>query len=72
MEQIEIKMVDMSVLSLRPGDVVVLRCGGKISDNLYAILKETIKPHFPNNKVIILEQGMEISVLRDDSTDGTE
>ena len=68
-DRIEIKMLDMQVLSLKPGDVVVLRHPGKLSDIAFAIMRESIQPLFPDNKIMLLEEGASISVIRDDSTD---
>jgi hypothetical protein len=70
-EQIEIKMMDMQVLSLQPGDKVVLRYASCMRAEQYARIKQEMEKVVPGHQVLILENGMEIGVLRDDSAEGT-
>jgi len=63
MEFEEIKFIDGQILSLKPDDIVVLRMKGKLPEAAYERMKLQLKDQFPN-KVMILEDDMQISVLR--------
>ena len=63
MEFEEIKFIDGQILSLKPDDIVVLRLKGHLRDEQYERLRLSIKP-IVSNKVMILEDDMQISVLR--------
>jgi hypothetical protein len=54
---------DMQVLRLRPGDVIVLRSKRPISGPEYEIIKAVMTERFPNNRTMILEDGMDIGVI---------
>jgi len=63
MEFKEIEFIDGQILSLKPDDIVVLRLKGHLRDEQYERLRLSIKPILPN-KVMILEDDIQISVLR--------
>jgi len=63
MEFEEIKFIDGQILSLKPDDIVVLRIKGHLRDEQYERMKESVKAVM-SNKVMILEDDMQISVLR--------
>lgn len=52
------------VLNLQPGDTIVLRHPKHLSDLATDRLKQQMEELFPENKVIILEEGMDIKVTR--------
>lgn len=63
MEFEEIKFIDGQILSLKPDDIVVLRMKGHLREEHYERLKQSVKL-IMSNKVMILEDDMQISVLR--------
>lgn len=54
----------ITTLSLQPDDVLVLNYEGKLSDKLYHHLKATLERVTPGHKVLIIEQGMTLQVLK--------
>lgn len=55
---------EMKVLKFEPGDIVVLKTDQIIGDNSEAFIKE-IKSAIPEGlKVLLLEGGMDIGILR--------
>jgi len=59
----------MGVLSLNPGDTVVLKAKCKLSRNSIEAMKEQLHLIIcgTDAKVVILEEGMDIGVLREES-----
>lgn len=55
---------DAAVVSLKPGDVVLYRVPGAINNAIRAHLVEMLEAVFPNNEIIILENGADVAVLR--------
>jgi hypothetical protein len=50
-------------LALRPGDVVVVLCDGAICDATAARLRSEMQPLFPDNKVLVLGDGLKIAAV---------
>ena len=62
---VEIVLEHLSVLHVEPGDVLVLRYPGILSDDAIHHLHESFRNVFGEGmKVIVLDQGMELSVAR--------
>ncbi len=60
------------VLSLQPGDVVVLEAEGRISEAGYVRLRKSAEAIWPDNRVVIFEDGVHVAGLtreRDSSGD---
>jgi hypothetical protein len=56
---------DMQILRAQPGDVVVLRHGGILSEAAIASLKRAFHSLLPEYvKVAVLEEGMDIGIIR--------
>lgn len=55
---------DMQALKVEPGDVIVLRHSGAISEMALNRLKISKKECFPDNKILVLEEDMKIGLLR--------
>jgi len=56
---------EMQVLELRPGDVIVLKMKGLVSEKVWPRITENFKKIVgKDNKVMLLEDGMEIGILR--------
>ncbi len=64
----------MKVLEYKPSDIIVMKCSQKLSfDNRLWILESVQKVLDPINKrikVMILEDGMDIGVLREGNPNG--
>jgi hypothetical protein len=54
----------LSVLSLQPGDIVVLKCQQHLSRDAVDHLREVLKPKLGDHEVMILDGGLDIGVLR--------
>lgn len=54
---------DMQVMKLEPGDVIVLGCSCILSDEHHKVIKGNIQNMFPDNRCLILEEGMDIGVV---------
>lgn len=52
------------VLSLQPEDVVVVRSAMQLSDVAFKHLHEKLQQYFPNNKIILIEPGIDVGVIR--------
>lgn len=57
------KVFDVVKINIQPGDIVILRYPGMLRPTVYERLKDSVQPHFPNNKVMIFEDGLDISVV---------
>jgi len=61
---------DMQILKLEPGDVIVLRYPGVLTDKAVSNIKTTADKIYPGHEVHVLEENMEIGVIR--KKEGTE
>jgi hypothetical protein len=59
----------VSVASLRPGDVLVVRLGGPVSQRALENIGEGLADAFPGHKCVILEAGVSLDVVRPESAD---
>lgn len=57
---------DVQRLSLHPGDVIVLKVTGKVSEEMGRHLKGTMENVMPGHKCLVLESGMEIGLIGKD------
>ena len=60
-------LLSMAALHVQPGDIIVLRVAGRVSDHGLRILRKTMEEIWPHNKCVILEEGMDIGVVRADN-----
>lgn len=61
---VEFRAYDLAVLDIRPGDKILLRSPLNITHEEFEILKARFRSRFPDNEVLLLEGGLDISVLR--------
>jgi type IV pilus biogenesis protein CpaD/CtpE len=54
----------MQVLSLQPGDVLVLKTGRNLTADMAARLEGLAKSYAPDNRVMILDSGFDLGILR--------
>ncbi len=57
-------VTDVERLSLNPDDMLVLKSPVILSDDDYAEISNRLRALLPDTKIIILEAGLDISVLR--------
>ena len=63
-DPIEIQFIgDMQSLALKPGDVLVLKCPGKVSYDTAEKLRDMIETQFPGHKALVLDDGLELGVI---------
>jgi hypothetical protein len=58
----EVKSVEQ--LTLQPTDAIVLTVRDEISEETARSIREQVKPHFPNHKVWVLSDGMEMKIVK--------
>lgn len=61
--EINFALVEVSRTKVKPGDTLILRHRGILSDRESQYLIASMKDIFPNNKIIVLEDDMNIDVL---------
>ena len=60
----EYPALDLTVLTLQPGDIILLRSPHRVSQFMCETLTARCKKEFPGHKVLVLEDGLELSILR--------
>lgn len=60
------ELPEVRVVRVQPGDVLVIRLHGQVTDDVADMLAQTMKKLFPANEGVLLDQGAEIEVLRKD------
>ena len=58
----EIKRIE--IVDLKPGDTIIIMVDIRLSDQVASRLNDHFRKEFPDNKCIVLEQGMTIGVAR--------
>lgn len=61
------ELPQVHIARLRAGDLIVLHYDKPIDDATVAHIRADLKPRFPENEVLILEDGMTLSIVRKDS-----
>jgi hypothetical protein len=62
----------MQVLSLKPGDVLVVSCDRHITADMGERLVDLVRRFVPDNKIMVLESGLTIGVLRSEDMTAAE
>ncbi len=57
------KAVDVVKINVQPGDIIVLKYWRLLRPEAFENLKVVIKPHFPDNEIMILDDGLDVSVI---------
>ena len=60
------------VISIQPGDTIVLDCHGPITAEFHKLAKADIKKAFPGHKSVILHDGLTLEVYREQGKDEPE
>lgn len=67
MDEIEF-VKNMQVLEIKPGDLIVLRHPMRLSSHAHQQLTDTLRKILDeqgfNNRIVVLEEGMEIGIIR--------
>ena len=61
----EVARIEIARLELKPGDKIVLKYPGRLSDQAYENLQASLKPSFPDHEIIVLEEGMDLMTAHD-------
>lgn len=59
----------ISVLELHPGDILVVRLLGRATQAQIIGMRDFVKAKFPDNEVMVMEDGADLAVLRPGSED---
>lgn len=59
----ENRVFDIVKVNIQPGDIVILRHPRILRQDAHKRLQEAAQPHFPNNKILVFEDGLDISVV---------
>ncbi len=54
---------DVQRMVLSPGDTIVLKVPGRVSDQQAQFIKNLMQDKFPGHEVLILDGGMELGLL---------
>lgn len=60
----EVRAVDLAILDLKPGDTILIRSEQHLDDEAYDQIEKLCRRHLPGHKVVVLDGGLELSVLR--------
>ena len=60
----EIKITEVEIIRVQPGDIVVFKAEEIISDRSRAEIMENLVKLFPGNQCIILDNNSDITMLR--------
>lgn len=63
-DAIEIKLPDLSRVALEPGDTLLLRCVGQLSEAQVRLIQLRLTQAFPGNKIVMISSQVELSVVR--------
>lgn len=63
-DAIEIKLPDLSRVALEPGDTLLLRCAGLLSDAQVHLIKLRLSQAFPGHEIVMISSDVEVSVVR--------
>ncbi len=55
--------IDVRRLHLNPGDHLVVRLNGRAAPEHIAFLKDQLKPRFPDNEILVVDQGTDLLVV---------
>jgi hypothetical protein len=55
----------VEVVELCPGDVIMLRCPGPLSQAVADLLKVRLEKDFPGHRCMVLGDGLSLQVLRE-------
>lgn len=58
---------EVSKLSLKPGATVVVKLTTELTTEMARLIRADLEPRFPDNEILILEPGLELSVVRPES-----
>lgn len=58
--------VKVSLLNLEPGDRIILRAQTRLPDSAYKRIQQQIEELFPGHRAVILDEGLELFVGRDE------
>jgi hypothetical protein len=69
-EFVEPDYLHCGVLFLEPGDLVVIKVSRPIPDYVYHRIMQQAQAKFPDNQIVLLEEGMDIGIIKQGGSDG--
>ncbi len=60
----KIDVEGLAVLTVQPGDVVVINVDDSVSDSSASTIKEYIQTYFPKNQILIFGKQIRMSIVR--------
>lgn len=64
--------VEISKLSLEPGDVVVIRVDHELEDSEMSYLNKMMTEIFPSNRGVVLGKGASLEVVKQENPDASD
>ena len=61
---VEIRLEDLSVLPLEPGDIILVRLPGSVYEHDIVRAREHVKKHLPGHEVLVIPADVELAVMR--------
>ena len=59
-------LVDLAVLTLKPGDTLVVLAKDKLSNEYIERIAEVAKDFFPSNRCLVLDAGLTLAVIHEE------
>jgi hypothetical protein len=63
-DEIEITIADLSRVALEPGDILLIRSPKRLTLQSVDSLKKAIREGLPGHRVLVLEEGLDLAVIR--------
>lgn len=63
MSNVQVAFVEASVVQLKPNDVVIVKCKEAISNKQCEIIKQQVLEFFPDNKIVILTDKIDLEIV---------
>lgn len=61
---VEIRLEDLTILPLKPGDILLLRLPGRVTRPAAAGVREYVMRHVPGHEVLVIDKDIELAVVR--------
>lgn len=68
----EVTITEVERISLQPHDVVLFRAETRLAQAVHREIREKLQEIFPDNRVIVIEQGSDLLVISPEEADALE
>ena len=57
------KIERLQVAKLNPGDVLIVKCNGRLTQNTMLLLHESMGKLFPENEIMVIDKDVDVQVI---------